>query len=404
MKKSMFILMFAAAAMLGSLFSCTKDDSGLPEVIESEVLESGIEKNVTATTGTDGSIFLAYESWILVRQQTRSGDNRFTVQVNGQLNNHYQKIEVGSFESGRMRTVTEYEEDGRRREGYLTIIDSALVYTVAYDNFSFAYRLKYEVPVYDDGVTCQTMPYYRYEGIVDKGGDFQELPSGKNEDGDICAYRLYTHSLSLLFNGVRYDVTAEIMLEKILSRNGEPCVVSSRILNYGLTPVEKGIAYSWVEVEQTWSTGDVKTEKFGIDVTGYMSVTPEMYKILPDANIKRTGAELRTIESFIVSAEGKYVEKKRISQIYEISYNYFTLGYDIVCEEACYDDGVTHFVMPGLAVATIKEEPFAVSVIGETTVAGGLPCAEYAFVQRVQAGIGSDNFTAAQVLSFYVLK
>ena len=405
MKKHHFFLIIAAAVVMGATISCSKDDGPeVPEVIKSDVLDSGVDEHVQAVSGTDGSTSLSYKSWILVNQITRSGDNRIETPVQGNLAGFKETVGVGSFESGAMRTETSYIEEGRSQAGYVVLVDSAVVHHVAYDNFSFDYVLRYQSPLYADGHRTEQMPYYRIESVKDNGGQFGDMSSGKNEKGDVCAYQKYTHSVSVLFHGEWYDVKAEILLEKVLSYNGEPCVVKSKILSEGLTVGEGGSGYSWVEVEQTWSTGEIIPVKVGINVSAYVYADLEMGKILPDANIVRKKGELRDKDSFISSASGKYVVKKQVNQLYVIDYNYFSLSFEVVHDEAYYDDGYLHYAMPSFKCENIQEVPFVISELGESTVDGGKPCTEYDFTQKLTVDINGVSYESVHSLAFFVLK
>ena len=73
-KKNWFVIM-AAMIMSSIVFmtSCSEDDEpALPEVIESEVLDEGLDSNVssqpnTAPDGTSLGTKLSYKSWIMVK-------------------------------------------------------------------------------------------------------------------------------------------------------------------------------------------------------------------------------------------------------------------------------------------------------------------------------------------------
>ncbi|WP_302129237.1 hypothetical protein, partial [Bacteroides congonensis] len=69
MKTNKFMQFMAAAVVvcgMSVLTSCEKDNYELPEVIESEVYDTGVSSKVTAESGTEGTK-LSYESWIMVK-------------------------------------------------------------------------------------------------------------------------------------------------------------------------------------------------------------------------------------------------------------------------------------------------------------------------------------------------
>ncbi len=74
----MWFVVMAAMIMSSVMFltSCSENDEPeLPEVIESEVLDEGIDNNVQSQTnvapdGTTIGTTLSYKSWIMVKGQT----------------------------------------------------------------------------------------------------------------------------------------------------------------------------------------------------------------------------------------------------------------------------------------------------------------------------------------------
>ncbi len=141
--------------------SCEKDPL-FPEVIESEVYDNGSAEEVTVTPASDGTS-LSYESWIMVRGVTKGAfDNRAAVTLNASMPNIAETRDVVVWDFDTPRVVQTRETGESRIEGFVTITDSVLVYTVVTEEFEFSHRLHYEVGVYDDGVTRQVMPYHYF--------------------------------------------------------------------------------------------------------------------------------------------------------------------------------------------------------------------------------------------------
>ena len=94
-KKNWFVIVAAMIMSSVMIFaSCSSDDDPmLPEVIESEVLDEGMDDTVSSkpsinpngvTTGTQFS----YKSWIMVKGQTRAAfENKVEVTLNGGFEN-----------------------------------------------------------------------------------------------------------------------------------------------------------------------------------------------------------------------------------------------------------------------------------------------------------------------------
>ena len=214
--KSLWFATAAAVVLTGMtmMTSCSKDDYELPEVIESEVYDEGEAGEVRAEVGTEGTQ-LSYESWIMVRGITRASfDNKVSVTLNNAFNNVDSVIEVGSFNLGECRTELVCEAAGNRRQDFVTVTDSLLMYKVTFDVFSFSYDLYHEIGIYDDGITRQTMPYHPIRNVRDNGYTLTDLDFiiEDNGEGEQVVYlrKRFDHSVSLDFNGKTYTLTAKI--------------------------------------------------------------------------------------------------------------------------------------------------------------------------------------------------
>ena len=165
MKTNKFWFVMAAAAMLAGttmMTSCEKEEEiSKREVIESEVLDEGVAEKVTEEVGTEGTQ-LSYESWIVVRGQTRAAfQNKVSVTLFNRFNHVIDEVEVENFDFGQPEVGISYQtSDSRKEQDYVTVVDSVLVYSLKYENgFVLEYELMYEVPTYDDGITEKEMPY-----------------------------------------------------------------------------------------------------------------------------------------------------------------------------------------------------------------------------------------------------
>lgn len=142
----------AAALFTVAVFaSCSNEDEPLPEVIESEVLDSGLDdqvvsKPVEGVSGTNG-VELSYQSWIRVKGETRAFfDDKVTVMLTDVFNCVDSTVNVGSFELSGYRTSVSYKKRGERQEDFVQVSDSIMAYTVSFDQFSFDYELLFERP------------------------------------------------------------------------------------------------------------------------------------------------------------------------------------------------------------------------------------------------------------------
>ncbi len=280
MKTNKFWSYLAAAAMMTGMVmvtSCTKNDFELPEVIESEVLDEGLDANVKETNGTEGTQ-LSYESWIVVKGITRAEfENKVSVTLNNQLNHISGELDVQDFNEGKPTLELSRKVGENKKDGFVTVTDSILVCTVHYPGFSFDYELTYQVGVYDDGVTRQVMPYYQYENITDKGSSFSASEK-VNENGKEYEKRMLTHELEVTFNGEVYTVSAEFVLYK---GRVEDVLLSSKVVSEGskiVSSTETSVTTSsFIIVEQEWSVSGTKSFRVETELLTEMTYSSEKH-------------------------------------------------------------------------------------------------------------------------------
>ena len=406
--KSLWFATAAAVVLTGMtmMTSCSKDDYELPEVIESEVYDEGCAEEVKAEVGTEGTQ-LSYESWIMVRGITRASfDNKVSVTLNNAFNNVDSVIEVGSFNLGECRTELVYEAAGNRRQDFVTVTDSLLMYKVTFDVFSFSYDLYHEIGIYDDGITRQTMPYHPIRNVRDNGYTLTDLDFiiEDNGEGEQVVYlrKRFDHSISLDFNGKTYTLTAKIELR--LYAGAHPAVVSSRLIASGIRDVKNelwtGTYTSWAEVEHRYSDGSIGNKTYTIEnMRTEIDADIEKYKELPDADLRLAGAGFAdaVVRDTVGMPERMVVCKLR--RQYDVEYNYFTLSYPVSEYEAYYDDGLTRFEMPSLKYTNIREE-HELRYVGKYE-GDERDYLEYYFTQLIRGTFGDGEHEASE--SFQVI-
>ena len=404
-------LWFATAAAviltgMTMMTSCSKDEPLLPEVIESEVYDEGRAEEVKAEVGTEGTQ-LSYESWIMVRGITRASfDNKVSVTLNNAFNNVDSVIEVGSFNLGECRTELVYEAANSRRQDFVTVTDSLLMYKVTFDVFSFSYNLYHEIGIYDDGITRQTMPYHPIRNVRDNGYTLTDLDFviEDNSEGQQIVYlrKRFDHSISLDFNGKTYTLTAKIELR--LYAGLHPAIVSSRLITSGIRDVKNELWIStytsWAEVEHRYSDGNIGRKTYIAEqMRGEIESSIQKYKVLPDANLKlvKAGFTDAVVRDTVGMPERMVVCEVR--RQYEVEYNYFTLSYPVSEYEAYYDDGLTRFEMPSLKYTNIREE-HELRYVGKYE-GDERDYLEYYFTQLIRGTFGDGEHEASE--SFQVI-
>ena len=395
-KKNWFVIVAAMIMSSVMIFaSCSSDDDPmLPEVIESEVLDKGMDDTASSkpsinpngvTTGTQFS----YKSWIMVKGQTRAAfENKVEVTLNNVFANTDTVITVSNFDLGDYKTVVSKRKRSERQEGFVTVSDSVMVYSVQFAEFSFDYELDFEHAVYNDGVTKQNMPYHPIGTIKDNGYKLEELDFviEKEVDGQQSVYlrKLLRHSISVAFNGKTYDLSAKVELRKFVGYH--PCVVASEVVDKGIGQLANDFTYSsWIKVKQSFSDKRESTEIYQIDnmkLFIHEAGDEVGYFVIRDENIKFETFVSRPVREYLVAdySESKYIKVTRYHTKELAQYNYFNLGVELIHDEAVYDDGVTKYVLPCYSNkdATCS---FTLNYVGDNKVDDN-PCKEYDFIHK----------------------
>ena len=349
---SLWFATAAAVVLTGMtmMTSCSKDDYELPEVIESEVYDEGRAEEVKAKVGTEGTQ-LSYESWIMVRGITRASfDNKVSVTLNGKLKDVAAVCPVNHWEIGDYQATLFREVFDQRTEGFVTVTDSVLIYRLTFDEFSFEYRLNYEVPVYDDHVTRQVMPYYYYSNLKDNGGRLEKADS--YVDGDKAyARRIYRHSISVDFGGQTYEVKAEVTLRRELGPAGEAYIVNSEVIDKSVEAKAEGDGFlSTIMVKSQMSTGEEREEE-------YVAELPAISERYTGEEVTFNGSisDLKLVGTEVVETGRSYedggecVTLERISENCVLHYNGFDLKIPLVHYGASFDNIVLQEEMAGVS-------------------------------------------------------
>ena len=183
--------------------------------------------------------------------------------------------------------------------------------------------------------------------------------------------------------------------------SGGPYIKSSKIIDAGLA--RNGEQYSsWLKVEQSWSTGEVKTETYSVDLTSFARGKEAVSRVIPDTNLQRLSSEMNEISSENVYSPCDYVDVVRYTKEYIVHYNYFDVGYDIMQDVPVYDDGITYHVMPALDFGEVEEKMWFEG--GEETTYQGKPCYLWDYYHQISIVFGDIKQSAYVSFSAFVMK
>lgn len=411
MKKNMYWFMMAVAVIMSAMtfVSCEKELPFGPdnvEVIESEVLESGADETIEeAVVNSDSGVSgteLSYKSWIRVKGQTRADfDREVSVTLNNTFLDVNTNIVVEKLDVGEYTTDISYREKGSRQEGFVTITDSVMVYTLQYENFSFAYELEYEVAVYDDGYTRQVMPYHRIDNVTEKS--YKTYLTESDDDGELAyARRKIEHSILVEVNDKTYEVKANVFLRKHIGYASEPYIKWSELVDTKLD-MFNGQVRSTVSVFQKWNRGAEETQDYtvfltaGIDNVTYGSITAHGY----NNDLRVVSTSLADGENnFEPSGETPFVVYENVRKVWNIEYNYGSVSIDLGYSDAWFDDGVTRCKFPNYELTEITNlEPRIVTGDAGVDEIGNYQV--YWVHQPVQAKFG--GITAEGTVTFMLI-
>lgn len=226
MKRFAFAIL--AAAVTIALASCEKEkekpESGNPEIINSEVVdtgEAGTDLAVSTITSPEGDTLgttLSYTSWIKVRTETKAASEK-TVEV--VLNDTLRAVGRGDSVQVNLGqlfipdtvcdAVDLMKKTTERHDGHVTIVDSVMRYMVFLVDYEIVYDMVYQVATYDDGFSRQVMPYHRPEivGSSEVTCELMDTIIETDEDFD-CRYQVFrykiSHSLTVRIAGQDYTM------------------------------------------------------------------------------------------------------------------------------------------------------------------------------------------------------
>ncbi len=355
MKRNIYRFLIVLAIALTSITFTSCGPEELPEVISSEILGQGLDETITETPeseleGAEIAAELSYKSWIMVKGETRgSFEEKVEVTLTNLFNNTETMVKVEDFNLGEYTTSLSSKIREIREEGFVDIVDTVLIYTVDFEDFSYDFEIEYEVATYDDGVTKQLMPYHRLGVIKDKGYEIEYLDWAiEDETGSdfVYVYQLLTHTITVEFCGKTYDMVAKVKLRKYVGQH--PCVVKSE-------PISSKVTYwsDYIESElivcRTWSDGRVESEPTICYMGAYIDCENFDYKIIK--NYKNDLAIISSNFGDVVSetraSTANFETAIRNYKDWCVNYNYFSIAIKFIYDEAWYDDGVLKCQMPG---------------------------------------------------------
>ncbi len=338
--------------------SCEKDPQPTPNptptpdpVNPPEVVDKGTgsvsSSMVTNSAGDTLGIGIAYTSWIKIQKDGE--EKTVEVTLNNLLGNVDTTVYVDDFDFGDCQTNISYQKRGERVEGAVTIIDSALIYTVNCGNTVFEYVMTYETAVYDDGTTRAVMPSHQLRNVRNSGAP--EVVTVESDDDGTNAYTRRQINHSIVVNlGQDYTLNARVKARKFLQPLSQGAYIKMSSLTSSNLEVVNGVLNSSITVHYRWSNGNENDETY----TRELSISGEEIRWVdtlfvvngPVAEPNLVSSEVVNVAREVVDDVSPYVIAERYTDHWNGHYDVFDLYNEFMYTKYSYNDGVMQCEFP----------------------------------------------------------
>lgn len=356
MKTKLYLLIMAAAAVIITLSSCEKEPYE-PTIIDSDVLGEGISSKVTekTITNTDGttSTSLSYESWLNLKVETRAFyDRRASIVIDNNFRTlHQSEANVLGFVFNDYQIVKDYTGTlPQLAEGQSSVYvsDSLLRLVINRGPFTLDFPLPYKVPVYNDGITKQKMPYYTYTDVKDLGYDVAAVDSRVVGD-KAYACKMYTHKVEVCFNDIYKVVEGKVLLMREMCPANQNYLVKSKRVGSNVSyNVQEGFV-SRLIVNQAWSSGENKDAmvdtRLNVDVYPVFSTSQALVIEASPSEVKFEGFEIEFDRYGGVEDVTEQVKRETVHENLMVKLGVLQVALPLVSSELYYDDMVLQTTM-----------------------------------------------------------
>jgi hypothetical protein len=394
------------------LAACSEDvdTPGLPEVIGVE--DTGLSEKVTISKGDKGTT-LSYESWIKVKtaamqtRATKSGTSyypdasgKITVPVQNVFAHVSDELYLDRIGIGEVSTKNEFEQIGTPRpNGYITIIDSVMYHVIEADNFRYRWPMTFQVPVYNDGLHKQVMPYYRPQRVEKKGEPRVTNLDTTTNEGKIYSRRLFVYTAEIECAGEVHDIVLSLTLNTKIS-DGGIYVNGSQVLDEELK-VENQDVVSWMKIKQNWSDNTSNNKEYSVILLADIRAQERTSKIVSGTSFTKLGVDKKDISREFVRSIDNYLSVYRYQREYTVHFNHFDVLFDIWQDVPLYDDSFTQHTMPTFDIGDFEIEHWIEG--GDEQEHEGKIYYRYDFYCKVIVSLGAER-TEIVMIPVYVLK
>lgn len=397
--KKQFTLIVAAMAAIATIVACDKE----VEVISSEVLDTGSEKVEVVSSCISGTQ-LSYETWIKMNLETKaSGEQVVKATLKADISASMFDVKTDGFELQPVKLSYSYREDGRKTDGFVTIIDSVMVCNLDYGAFAYDQELKYQVAVYDDGISKETLPYHRFDKSLTVGDyTLNELDNVGIMEA-IYERRIFIQQLKTTFGGQQYKLNNSLVLMKLVSGIENPSALEkpdyrtkTEILDMGYTDLD-GCCKSWLKARQYYSDGYTRDIECSVNIGGGSNHSIMPYITLPNADIKLESYEIKKGETELGGGMNKteWVIVYTTEVICALKYNQFNADVTFVREIPYFQDELVTYPMPSIDYSNFKVEEPEVRFVENTYTETNGYFASWYFTQSVSADYGTYTFNSS---------
>lgn len=292
------------------------------ELISYEKTAEGYE-TLTPTTA---------KSWIELTYTYKEG-NQTKSRVEVILNNGisapaFEVREMADFEIvANGENLADATVSGTRREGNVEVTAYNRSFEVVNNRFSKVFVMKYEKPVYNDGVKTFAMPYREYENISNDGFVMNEMAEVEEYDR-----MMYVHTMSATFNANEAKANAEVEIRVKKAADEE---LTRKVTDSGLDYVNETTSNAWIRGYVEYSISGRKEWNDNVLLTNTIKAPAKIVKVVKNLGINAAGETVG--QAVLVKTEQKgNFEVKTYEQKYTLNFDVYNREFVLSYQKATY--------------------------------------------------------------------
>lgn len=294
-----------------------------------------------------------YNSWMTADQYTQK------IELSASIKSIDTMLTVVGFDFANQTKEIYTKSTSSYYKNELEVIDSVFVYRIQNNSLSYSFELPFQAATYRGDYGTIKLKSHGFSSLIDKGHTLTDM--GLSQIGDkFYNCKLYKHTISVMFDGKRYEVVYSLILRRAIEGIDPP--LSTKLLASGIKDVvdkdNRSHYTSWIKVLHTRSSGKVEEVTYAEPaMLAYMENSPQQNRIIPNGSLvlQSKGVDDDATHQLWVYRD-KSIKTCYIEQTYLVKYNYFYTSCLFSHSRSYYDDGVTVIEMPSLRYVNITQK------------------------------------------------